>query len=172
MVNARQQYEKSIQQLGAGTSASPAKAKYLVALGKLENKSPVVSPALVSTLKDATRLRMSQVPGVDVVAEGTDIAAMAKSRGLLAFQIDGRLTELVRTQDGSDVGFAARVEYTIRRMPDQALKGTVAGSALASARAGDLKGPREVTQLQIDSTSAAIDAALKAISRALDAAGR
>jgi hypothetical protein len=171
-VNVRQQYEKSIKQLGQGAPANAAKAKYLVALGKLENKSPVTAPAIASAIKELTRVRMSQVPGVEVVADGKDVGAEGKSRGLPAFQLDGFLTQLVKRQDGDDIGFAARVEYMIRRMPDQALKGTVAGSALASASAGELKGPRETTQLQLDSMTAAIDAALKSVSPALEAAGR
>ena len=169
VVNARQEYEKSIQQL---VPVSVGRPKYLVALGKLENKSPIASPVLALALKDATRARMSQVPGVELVPEGANVGNIGRSRGLPAFQVDGQLTDLSEKQDGRDVGFAARVEYTIRRMPDNALKATVTGMAKLLARAADVKGPREIQQLQMDSLTAAVDSALKGVAPALATSGR
>ena len=171
-VNARQQFEQSLKRLGQAMGGSTAKAKYLIAIGKLENRSTETAPAVVSAFQGLTRTRMGQVPGVELVAAGTPVGTEGKSRGLPAFQIDGVLAQLNRKHDGSDVGFAARVEYMIRKMPDQTLKGTVAGNAQALADAHAVKSSREVSQLQIDSMTAAIDIALNGVPSALDSAGR
>jgi hypothetical protein len=165
------QFESTIKRLsGAGVAAN--KPKFLVALGRLENKSGVNATEIASALKAGTRSKMSQVPGVEVVADGTDISAAIKSRGLPGFTVDGSLMQLAKKQSRDGVGYAARVEYLVRKMPEQALKGTMSGNAQALADAKSVRGQAELAQLQIDAVSAAIDSALKGVSPTLEAATR
>ena len=146
------------------------KAKFVVGLGKLENKSGMSGSDIMPALKSATRERMAQVPGVEVVADGADVSSASKTRGLPGFLVDGSLVQLAKKQNSDGVGYAARVEYLIRRMPDQALKGTMSGNAQALADANQVRGQSELSQLQADALAAAVDSALKGMSPTLEAA--
>jgi hypothetical protein len=163
------QMESTIKRL---SPASSSRAKFLVTLGRLDNKSGVCSPSISSTLRDATRARLAQVPGVEVIADGADVASASRSRNLPAFAVDGSLTQLAKRQSTDGVGYAARVEYLIKRVPDHALKGTMSGMAQALASPRDVRGANELAQLQIDALSAAVDSALKGASPALEAAAK
>lgn len=165
------QMEQTIKRL-TGRVAPQSKPKFLVALGKIENKSGVSGAALVGAFKDSTRARMAQVPGVEVLAEGADPSAEGKSRNLPAFALDGSLTQLAKRQGDGGVGYAARVEFLIRKMPDQTLKGTMSGAAQALADVKQIRGSSEMDQLQRDALAAAVDGALKGAGPALEAATR
>jgi hypothetical protein len=152
--------------------AAAAKPKFLVSVGKIENKSGVAGSTLAPALKTSTRSRMALVPGVELLAEGTDPSVEGKSRNLPAFTVDATLTKLDKKEGVDGVGFAARVEYLIRKMPDHKLSGTMSGTAQALADAKQVRGQGELAQLQIDALSAAVDSALKGASPALEAALR
>jgi hypothetical protein len=169
--NVQAQFANTIKRL-SGAAAAASKPRFLIALGRLENKSGVSGNEIASALKSGTRSKMSQVPGVEVVADGTDISAAIKSRGLPGFTVDGSLMQLAKQQSSDGVGYAARVEYLIRKMPEQSLKGTMSGNAQALADAKQVRGQTELAQLQIDAVSAAIDSALKGASPTLEAASR
>jgi hypothetical protein len=141
--------------------------KFLVALGKLDNKSSV--SAATTLLRTSTRTRLAQVPGVEVLADGADPGAEGKSRNIPGFFLDGSLTKLDKQEGGDNVGYQARVEYVIRKMPDQKLTGTVKGNATAVADAKDVRGEGELAQLRLDAIEAAVDSALKGAPPALEA---
>jgi hypothetical protein len=157
-------------------SSAPApvqkNARFLVSLGQMENRSGVAGATLMPALRTSTRSKMAQVPGVEVLAEGADAAEAGRSRNLPAFTLDGSLTQLAKRQGSQGIGYAARVEYLIRKMPDQTLKGTMSGAAQALADAKEIRGQGELAQLQIDALSAAVDSAFKGASPALEAATR
>ncbi len=163
--------ERTINRLSTASTSGPAapavKPKFLVALGKLENKSGVST--VTAALRTSTRARMAKVPGVEVLADGTDAGAEGKSRNLPAFTVDGTLTKLDKQQGSDNVGYAARVEYLLRKMPDQKLLSTMRGSASAFADAKEIRGQDELAQLQVDAISAAVDSALKSAPPALEA---
>lgn len=172
--NVQAQFETTIKRLGTapGTKASTGKPRFLIALGRLENRSGVTAPEVATALKAATRAKMAAIPGIEVLEGGTDISAASKSRNLPAFTVDGSLTELAKKQSRDGVSFSARVEYLIRKMPEQSLKGTMSGNAQAQADSRELHGQTELAQLQMDAVGAAIDSALRGASPALEAAAR
>ncbi len=151
-------------------SKSSAKARFLVSLGKFENRSGVKDAMIGSLLKQQTRNRVAQFADIEVVADGTDVAAQGKSRKLPAFTLDGSVTQLNRRQGSDGIGFSARVEYVIREMPSQTLKGSMTGSAQAVAEARRASGRRELAQLQTDAVAGAIESALQRAPLALEAA--
>ncbi|APR78017.1 Hypothetical protein A7982_03364 [Minicystis rosea] len=167
----KNQMEQVAKRLSGG-GATQGKAKFLVSLGKVENKSGVTGPTLVGALKASARTRIAQVPGVEMLADGADAAAEGKSRNLPVFALDGSLMQLAKKQGSDGVGYAARVEFLIRKVPDQTLKGTMSGAASALADAAQVRGPSELNQLQMDALDAAVDGALKNASSALAAATR
>lgn len=172
--NVQAQFETTIKRLGSGSGskANPSKPRFLVSLGKLENRSGVTGPEVATALKVATRAKMAAVPGIEVLTDGADISAASKSRNLPAFTVDGSLTELAKKQSPGGVSYSARVEYLIRKMPEQSLKGTMSGNAQAQADSKEIRGQTELAQLQIDAVGAAIDSALRGASPALEAAAR
>ena len=172
--NVKAQLETTIKRLSAGpaTKANTSKPKFLIALGRLENRSGSGTAEVATALKAATRAKMAAVPGIEILDDGSDIAAASKSRNLPAFTVDGSLTELAKKQSRTGVSFSARVEYLIRKMPEQSLKGTMSGNAQAQADTKEIHGQNELAQLQIDAVGAAIDSALKGASPALEAAAR
>ena len=172
--NVKAQFETTIKRLSSGpaTKANPSKPRFLIALGRLENRSGVTSAEVAKALNAATRAKMAVLPGIEVVTDGTDIAAASKSRNLPAFTVDGSLTELAKKQSPGGVSYSARVEYLIRKMPEQSLKGTMSGNAQAQADTKEIHGQTELAQLQVDAVGAAIDSALRGASPALEAAAR
>ncbi len=154
----------------ATSAPAQAKPKFLVSVGKLENRSGVATAT--PALRASTRSRMAQVPGVEVLADGTDAGLEGKSRNLPAFTVDGSLTKLDKQEGTDNIGYAARVEYLVRKMPDQKLTGTMRGSAAAFADTKEVRGQSELAQLQSDAIAAAVDSALKGVSPALEAAMR
>jgi len=172
--NVQAQFETTIKRLSSGstTRANTSKPKFLISLGRLENRSGVSAPEVTTALNAATRTKMAAVPGIEILEGGTDIAAASKSRNLPAFTVDGSLTELAKKQNRDGVSFSARVEYLIRKMPEQSLKGTMSGNAKAQAETKEIRGQSELAQLQIDAVGAAIDSALRGASPALEAAAR
>jgi len=147
-------------------------AKYLVKLGKVENKSSVSQDSLTKLLKTHSEKQMGAVAGVEVVTEG-DLAATAKSRNLPAFLLDGALKELAEDKSKDGVGVSAKVEYVIRKIPDQALKGSMTGSAKAIGDPAQIKRVTgAMAQLQNDAIEGAVESACKGLGTALDAASK
>ncbi|KYF83525.1 hypothetical protein BE11_44645 [Sorangium cellulosum] len=161
----KRQIQAAIERL-----SKSSKARFLVSLGKFENRSGVKDAMLGSLLRQHTRSRVAQFADIEIVADGTDVAAAGKSRKLPAFTLDGSVTQLSKRQGADGIGFAAKVEYVIREMPSQTLKGSMIGSAQALAEARRAKGRRELAQLQSDAVAGAIESALQRTPLALEAA--
>ncbi|WP_437707880.1 HEAT repeat domain-containing protein [Sorangium sp. So ce448] len=164
--NLKRPIEAAIEKL----SRSSSKARFLVSLGKFENRSGVKDAKLGPQLKQQTRNRVAQFADIEIVADGTDLAAEGKSRKLPAFTLDGSVTHLSKRHGADGVGFAAKVEYVIREMPSQTLKGSMTGSAQALGEAKRAQGLRELAQLQSDAVAGAIESALQRAPLALEAA--
>ncbi|WP_437964088.1 HEAT repeat domain-containing protein [Sorangium sp. So ce260] len=151
-------------------SRSSTSARFLVSLGKFENRSGVKDAMIGSLLKQQTRNRVAQFADIEIVADGKDVAAEGKSRKLPAFTLDGSVTQLSKRHGSDGIGFSAKVEYVIREMPSQTLKGSMTGSAQAVAEARRASGRRELAQLQTDAVAGAIESALQRAPLALEAA--
>lgn len=164
----KSQLESTLKKLTAQVS----KPKFVVQLGNLRNRSAITHNEVTSAFRKTTESEMSQVPGA--IVAGSDDAAVreSKARKLPVFAFDGSLTKLSRSQAGGDVAFSASVEFVVRQMPNQALRGTVSGAAKASASASSVKSAREVSQLQSDAIEAAVRSAFKNAPVALEAAAK
>lgn len=164
----KSQMESSLAKLKA--SATPT--KFLITVGRLENKSGVSSSNVSSAFKSAVRSKVSALPGVELLGESTDATVESKRRKLPTITLDGNLLKLQKSAAGADVGFAAKVEFVIRKIPEHSLKGSVSGDAKALANAGSVRGDKEMNQLQVDAVTAAVESALKGAPIALEAAAK
>ena len=169
-VSVRAQIESTLAKLGGAAQA--VKPRYLIALGKIENKSGASGAEVVTAFRTESKTRIARVPGVEMAPEGADLVTVGKSKNLPAFTVDASLTALAKAQGPGGVSYSARVEYVIRRMPDHTLKGTMSGNAKALAELSEIRGKAELTQLQIDAVAGAIDSALKGATPALEAAAQ
>lgn len=154
----------------AKVSKPKVATKYLVKLGKIENKSTVSADSLAKVLKAHSEKHMGTIAGVEVVTDG-DVSALGKERRLPAFVLDGSLKELSEDKSADGIGVRAKVEFVIRKVPDQALKGSMTGSAKAI---GDPKMMQKITgamqQLQADAVQGAVESACKGLDAALETA--
>lgn len=175
VASVKAQIETTMKRLSGGGAATASKSttkpKFLVALGKLENRSTVKDGVVLSTLRASTKQKMSQVPGIEVIDEA-EVASASKSRGLPGFTLDGSLTKLQKSGAGSTVSYSARVEYLIKKIPEHALKGSFSGSVEVQTDAQGAKSGAQIAQLESDAVAAAIDSALKGANPALEAAMR
>lgn len=151
-----------------GTLKALSKAKVVVSVTKLENKSG--EPKVSSTFRTAVKREVARIPGVVVMGSEREAVAHAKARKLPTIALDARLTHLSRSTAGSDVAVAAKVELLIRTIPEQSLKATVKGDARALMSSRSMKGDAELAELREDAVEAAVASALKGAPTAIDAA--
>lgn len=163
--NAKKGFDQAISTLKAQN-----KTKFIVSVSKIENKSgnPKVSSLFSTTVKE----EIARIPGVEVASSESDAVAKAKAKNLPTIALDSRLVALSKSNSGADVAVAAKVEFLIRKIPEQSLKATVKGDAKALANSKSVKGEAELGQLQADAVQAAVKSALKGAPTAIEAAAK
>jgi hypothetical protein len=156
----------------SGGSAPVERPRVLVKIGKMKNGSGVGSSALVDRLERTSRQKFMGLPGVEVVGAQDDVNAQAKKKRLPAVMVTGRIRKLKALRDGEDVVYSASVEYVMHRMPDQALVGTVSGSASARATPDEARDSAKSAELRNSVLEAAVASAMRRAPEALLAASR
>ncbi len=108
-------------------------ARYVVQLGAMRNNTGQRTD-LDALMRTAARTRASLIRGA-LILEAADAGVLrrAAARKIPVLLVDGNLTRLSRSMatDGGVV-VSAHVDFSIRRIPQQILKGTIGGSASAS----------------------------------------
>jgi hypothetical protein len=169
----RAQIKTSVAALEKGAGGGAVEPpRVLVKLGKMKNGSGVGSSALVGALEQASRRKFQDLPGVLVVAEDDDVNTQAKKKRLPAVMVTGRIRKLKVARDGEQIVYSASVEYVMHRMPDQALMGTVSGSASARASPDEANNSKRSAELRSAVLDAAIASAMRRAPEALLAAVR
>ncbi len=147
-----------------------SKTKYIVSIGRLENKSG--NPKMDAAFRSVAKAEISRLPNVEVADSDQAAVAKAKEKKLPTIALDGRLVGLDKATMGADVGYAARVEFVVRKIPEQALKASVKGNAKALASKSQVKTDSQIAQLQNDAVTAAVQSALENAPTALEAASK
>lgn len=151
-------------------SALRPKTKLVVAMGKLENKS---GNAKVSNhFQTVAKAELAKIPGVQVASSDSDAIEKAKSMKVPTIALDGRLVQLQKEKTGGDVGFQAKVEFVVRKIPEQALKASVKGNAKALLDARAVKGDADLSQLQAEAVTAAVQSAFSGSAKVLEDAAK
>ena len=152
--------------------ASLASARYVVQLGAMRNMSGMRGDDLDPIMRQAARAKANTMKDT-VVVDGNDPVVLKKAteRRIPVLQIDGNLIKLTNTigTDGGTV-ISAKVDMSIRKLPQQTLKGTVSGNAHASggARASGMA----IQELQNQVVGGAVESALGSMSSELAALAR
>jgi hypothetical protein len=74
--------------------------------------------------------------------------------------LEGQLTRLAQAQTNGAMRIEARVEFSVRRVPQQTLKGTLSGGATSVESMRSLSGQRLV-ELQNETVGSAVESALR-----------
>ena len=160
---ARAQMRTSIATLsGAAEPAAapaPAHARYAVAIGQMRNLTGVREGELSAVLRDAARLQAHSLPGALVYDEGDPGPGHAASK-MPVLLLEGQLTRLAQAQSSGALRIEARVEFSVRRVPQQTLKGTLSGGATAVESIRTLSGQRLI-ELQNQTVGSAVESALR-----------
>ncbi len=146
------------------------RAKLVVAVGKLENKSG--NPKMSTTFTSAAKAELAKIPGVQVANNDNEAVETAKSLKLPTIAVDGKLVHLQKEKAGGEVGFQARVEFVIRKLPEQSLKASVKGNAKALLNAKAVKGDADLSALQVEAVNAAVQSAFSGAPKAMEEAAK
>lgn len=144
-------------------------AEILIEIGPMSN-GVSGSKTLVWHFKQTSRSKLREIPGVEVLDDGVDSKAQGSKRRLPVVKVSGKLRKLKRSKEGKDVVYSARVEFVVHKMPGNAIKGTVSGSARARTSARGAKNKRKLAQLRREAIAAAVSSALRRAPEAIRAA--
>lgn len=150
-------------------SSSPVaidKAKYVLQVGAMRNNTSVKTPDLETMMRSAARAKAGSIKDA-VIAEPSDATTVkrASDRKIPILLVDGSLARLTQsTNPGGGVIVSAKVELSVRRIPQQTLKGMVSGNASASDSGASAKG---LQQLQNKVVAAAAESAMSSVSSAI-----
>jgi hypothetical protein len=143
-------------------SAGVEKAKYVVQLGAMRNTTGQRAD-LDSVMRSAARAKAGSIKGA-VVLDNPDAAILRRAgeRKIPVLLVDGSLTRLSQST-GRDGGLivSAQVDLSIRRVPQQTLKGMVSGNASASDDARNAN--KGLNELQNRAVNGAVESAMSSV---------
>jgi hypothetical protein len=160
---------------GGGGSADPSagveKAKYVVQLGAMRNTTGQRAD-LDTIMRSAARAKAGSIKGA-VILDSPDAAVLRRAgeRKIPVLLVDGSLTRLSQST-GKDGGLivSAQVDLSIRRVPQQTLKGMVSGNASASDDARNNN--KGITELQNRAVGGAVESAMSSVGSEIAALAR
>jgi hypothetical protein len=152
----RAQIAATLASLKLVTSSS---VTLIVKLGSMRMGKDVRTK-LAGELETASRQKFGELPGVKV--------GDSSEQGKKMVMVTGLLRKLNESREGSEVVYSASVEYVVHRMPEQAIAGTVSGSA--STRASSAEARTRSLELRRLVLAAAVASAVKRAPEALAAA--
>jgi hypothetical protein len=168
----RSQIKSSIAALESSGSSGASKPKVLIKVGQMKNGTSVRSNELVGALEQTSRVKLAELPGVEVVEADSDVNAVAKKKRLPAILLTGRIRKLNAEREGRHVVYSASVEYIVHRMPEQSLMASVSGSASARASAEEARDKKRSADIRTQVLEAAVSSAMRRASEAFAAATR
>lgn len=167
----RHQVERSLAAFAAAAEQGKRPARLLVKLGPMRNQTSVKSRRIEAELERESRKKLSQLPGVRVIARAEDVSAADKKK-LPVVMVTGHIQKLQASREGSDIVYSARVEYILHTMPDESIAAKVSGSASGTLSAREARNEARAAALRHEVLGAAIASALRRAPRALLAAAR
>jgi len=151
---------------GGGDPVGPSveRAKYVVQLGTMRNNTGQRSD-LDTVMRQVAKAKAGSIKNA-VVLDSADAAVLkrASERKIPVLLVDGSLTRLSQStaRDGGII-VSAQVDLSIRRVPQQTLKGMVSGNASASDDAHG-SGNKGIAELQNRAVNGAVESAMSSVS--------
>lgn len=139
--------------------AGLAHAKYVVSLGNMRNRSGVRVKGLDEVMRQAAHARAGAIRGAYVVDKAdASVLQRASKRHIPVLLLDGNLTRLTSRAHNGTVIVSARVDMSIRKIPQQTLKGMVSGNASASDDARSAR--KSIAALRSRAVGGAVESAM------------
>jgi len=167
----------SLRQAGASGAAAAAgawqNARYVVQLGDMKNRTGIRGDQPSGVLRNAARTHAASLPGA-IVADGSSplVLAEAASRHVPVLAIDGSLQRLTQGQRDADLLVVAQVEFSVRRVPEQSLKGTLTGSATSIGSTSALTNPAAIAMLENQAIDGAVESAMRGAAQGFEKAAK
>ena len=155
---------------GGGGETSLGSAQYVVQLGQMRNASGVRADDLDQIMRQTARSKAGSLKGAVIVdSSESSVVQKASAKKIPVLLLDGNLTKLTQTtsRDGAII-ISAKVDMSIRKVPQQTLKGTVSGNASGSDGNGKST-PDAIAQLQNRVVGGAVESAINSMSGELAA---
>ena len=159
---ARAQIHTSIATLshsGDPVAPPPAHARYAVAIGEMRNLTGVRGGELSNVLRDAARMQAHSLPGALVYDDGDPGPVRAASK-MPVLLLEGQITRLAQAQTNGALRIEARVEFSVKRVPQQTLKGTLSGGATA-VESMRTRSDQRLIELQNQTVGSAVESAMR-----------
>ena len=143
----------------------------IVQIGNMKNGSGVRGDQLADVLRGSAGGRARTMTNV-LVAGPQDAALLqrAADKHVPVMVLDGLITHVVEGQSSGNVTVQAQVEFSMRKIPDQTLKGTLTGAATSVGSPS--ANPLRLSQLQDQAVDGAVESALRGADRGLVVAAR
>lgn len=147
-------------------------ARVVVSLGPVRNLTKIKGGNVDEVFKAAAFEKAKSVPGV-VVTDGDDGGRdRARQKHLPVVQLDGTLTKLDHDRTPGEMRVSAAVEFSVRRVPEQTLRGSLSGRATSIGSPKVALVPEHLAALQNQAIDGAVESALRGANRGLVAAVR
>jgi hypothetical protein len=169
------QMRNTVASLRRTTSAEPtlAKARYVVQLGNMKNGTNVRGEDFSVLMRIAAKTHAATLPGA-FVAEPSDTTSIAQAgqRHIPVLLLDGTLMRLAQGASNGNVTFQAQVEFSVRRVPEQTLRGTLSGVATSFDSVRVLANRVRVAELQNEAVGGAVESAMRGAGQGLISASK
>jgi hypothetical protein len=134
----------------------------------MSNNSGIVDPQYPGIMADATRRQLEQKGAVVLGPQDMVLKAQAKVRNIPVYRIDGQLSRLSQNQgtDGS-LMIQARVEFSVVKVPQQTLQGTLSGAAATQSSGSALSNAVSMQMLRQQVIGGAVESAMQNADRRL-----
>ena len=122
---------------------------------------------LAPALDETSRIAISALPGITVLGDDADPAALAKRSRKPVVVLSGKLQNLATSKDGNEFEFKAQAQYVIYRMPSRDIAAVVDGAARTRVAASRVRSRASRQQVEDNVAAAAIESAVKRAPAAL-----
>jgi len=173
LASVKTQVRASVTALRRVAQGAWQNARYVIELGDMKNRTGIRGEQPSGILRSSTRTYASTLPGA-IVTEGADPGARqeAANRHLHVLALDGSLQRLTQGQRNAELTVAAQVEFSLRLVPEQSLKGTLSGTATSIGSTSALANPKLVAQLQNQAIDGAVASAMHGAAEGFEQATR
>lgn len=145
----------------------------VIQLGTMKNTSGIRGEQLTDVMRNATTARARNLPNAVVAAPGdTALLQRAQAKSIPVMALDGTILQLSQTQSSASVTVQARVEFSMRKVPDQTLKGTLTGAATSVGTSAGPTSAVGILRLQDQAVDGAVESALRGADQGIVVAAR
>jgi hypothetical protein len=115
---------------------------------------------------------LDSLPGIQVLPDDEEVAKAAEKQDIPVVLVTTHVDKLMLERDGSDLVYAARIEYLVHSMPGEALAARLAGSASETASEEEANDRVKSAELRRSVLDAAVRSAMRNAPRAVFAAAK